>query len=113
MKKGKYLRIVIITQGISLIVKPLLESSQNIIGIIESSPRVKLNKFKRRVIDIIIDVYEFFSGKLISLKKLSNKKNIPYYYMEKGCDLKLEKWLKNLKPDIIVVYSMSELLKKT
>ncbi|WP_394339091.1 formyltransferase family protein [Methanosarcina sp. UBA289] len=35
----------------------------------------------------------------------------PYYYLRKGENENLEKWMKNLQPDLIV-YSMSHLLKE-
>jgi methionyl-tRNA formyltransferase len=35
---------------------------------------------------------------------------IPYYFFRKGDAEGLEKWMKNLEPDLIVVYSMSHLL---
>jgi methionyl-tRNA formyltransferase len=47
-----------------------------------------------------------------TLKGLSRKHHIPYYYMNNGCDDTLQQWVRKLDPDIIVVYSMSQLLKE-
>ena len=47
-----------------------------------------------------------------SLKSFAKKEKIPYYYMNKGSDKNLENWVKCINPDIIVVYSMSQLLKE-
>jgi methionyl-tRNA formyltransferase len=35
---------------------------------------------------------------------------VPYYYLKKESNGDLERWVKNLEPDLIVVYSMSRLL---
>ncbi|WP_394339186.1 formyltransferase family protein [Methanosarcina sp. UBA411] len=48
----------------------------------------------------------------LNLKIFSKKLRIPYYFLRKGENENLEKWMKNLQPDLIVVYSMSHLLKE-
>lgn len=94
-------RIVLITQGISRIIYPFLNSDYNIVGIIEAAPR-RPQKIK--------NPFRFLSSK--TLKKTASKRNIPYYYMGNGSDRKLQNWLVSLKPDVMVVFSMSQLLKE-
>lgn len=48
----------------------------------------------------------------LSLQSLAKRERIPYYYMGNGCDRSLEAWIRERNPDVIVVYSMSELLRK-
>ena len=103
------LRIIIITIGLSPVVKPIIESRHKTVGIIESANR---NKGKMSLKKYIFIMLRNISKQVKGLNRLCNKYKIPYYYMNNGCDLNLEKWIKNLTPDIIVIYGMTELLKK-
>lgn len=87
------LKIILITMELSETVKSIIDSSINIVGIIESRRK---NPSKRS----------------LELEKYCNKNDVPFYYMNSGCDINLEKWVKNIKPDLIIVNGMSELLKK-
>jgi methionyl-tRNA formyltransferase len=80
---------------------PFLKSSYTIIGIVEAASRELIGR-KRKV-------FKFPWKK--SLKSLSKKYHIPYYYMNHGSDEALQKWVKKSNPDVIVVHSMSQLLK--
>ncbi|MDY0129890.1 MAG: formyltransferase family protein, partial [Methanosarcina vacuolata] len=53
-----------------------------------------------------------FRSRPLNLKNFSKKLKIPYYYLRKGDNETFQKWMKHLQPDIIVVYSMSHLLKE-
>jgi len=97
------LKIVLITQGISRVVNPLVESRHNIVGIVESAPRNKHS--------LLYKSYRSIKGFVGKLACYCRRKKIPYFYMKNGCDHAIETWLKKISPDIIVVYSMSELLK--
>lgn len=103
-------RIIIITQGISRIVKPIV-NQHNVVGIIESPPRKK-KKAKNNIRKIISKLYSITTGKSKNLSLFAKNNSIPYYLMDNGSDLKLENWVNNLKPDVIVIYLMSQLLKK-
>lgn len=98
---------MMITQGISPIVKPIVEN-YNVVGIIESAPRGYLKWSKKRRF-----FYKFLN--LIksknSLKLFCKRIGIPYYFLTKS-DENLENWVKDKKPDVIIIYSMSQLLKK-
>lgn len=100
-------RVIIITQGLSRIVEPIC-SNHNVVGIIESKSRKKFNIFFR----FFRFIYQLLKPKIQTLKSFSSKKYIPYFFMKNGSDSVLEEWIQNLKPDIIVVYSMSQLLKE-
>jgi methionyl-tRNA formyltransferase len=87
------LRVILITMGVSNIMNSLLETSINTVGVIESKQR-KSNVFNKE------------------LKEYCLEMGIPYYFMNEGCNAQLENWVRELEPDLIVTYKMSELLGK-
>lgn len=103
------LSIILITQGVSRVVEPMLNSGYKIVGIIESAPR-KIGKrtLLRRCLKFIYRTITMKS----TLKSIAVRKRIPYFYMDNGSNVEMEAWIKKLNPDLIVVYSMSQLLKK-
>lgn len=106
------MKIIIITQGISKIIDPIIRSNHEVIGIIESGPRKEPQGFKKLLKKAISAVYLSFNSGISSLRDFAKKNNIPYYYFKKGDDKNLEDWIKMKSPDLIVVYSMSQLLKE-
>ena len=109
----KSLRIVIITQGVSRIVEPLMSSEHKIVGIIESATRVAMQRKEPSIVyKIARQLYSQVNRRAKTLKTLAYQKRIPYRYMISSNDQELEKWLKELQPDLVVVFSMSQLLKE-
>jgi len=109
--KSEKPRVMIITMGISRILEPII-SVHNVVGIIEPSPRdTKINQ-KTLIFKILRNLYSIFKKEAKTLKSYAKEKNIPYYYMDSGSDKNLEQWVKSINPDVIVVYSMSQLLKE-
>jgi len=78
--------------GLNNIIHYLHDSSVNIIGIIESKQRNS-------------------TMQTMELKNYCLTHQIPYYFMNNGCNESLENWVNKQEPDLIVVYKMSELLK--
>ena len=105
------MRVVVITQGISNIFESVVESGHEVVGIIECAPAQELNPFLKAIGGIFTGVYYSLTSNPLNLKIFSNKLKIPYYF-SKGDSEDLEKWMKNLQPDLVVVYSMSRLLKE-
>ncbi len=101
-------RVIIITQGVSRIVNPVVNNFK-VVGIIEDSPRKKASKslLKR----VISKLYRLIKGNK-SLSYFCQNKRIPYFCLKKTNSDNCREWVLNLDPDIIVVYSMSQLLKK-
>lgn len=87
------LKIILIAMELSDTVKSIMDSSINIVGIIESRRKNPSNRS-------------------LELENYCNQKNVAFYYMNSGCDINLEKWVKTINPDLIIVNGMSELLKK-
>ena len=76
--------------GVSNVFTALLEAGINIIGVIESKS----------------------NNRSMNLQNFCQEYCIPYYYMNNRSDEQLETWTRQLEPDLIVINSMSELLKK-
>jgi methionyl-tRNA formyltransferase len=107
------LKIIIITQGISPIVRPIISSQHKLIGIIDAAQRHPSKKTMTTHLRTLLHfLYSIPRRKEENLKKFSEKHAIAYYYMDKGSSYDLESWILNLKPDLIVVYSMTQLLKE-
>ena len=109
----KTLQIVIITMGISPIVKPILQSQHHVTGIIECAPHLQDKvKNKRLLYRIARHMYHKIRKTPLNLAALAREKRIPYYYMAEGSSGDLEDWVKSQNPDLIVVFYMSQLLRK-
>lgn len=106
------LKIVIITQGVSRIVPPLVESGHSVVGILESASRGaargRISVFMRNALGWLAQ-WLFAVG---FLKSFCQQKGIAYRLMYSSQDAGLEEWLRQLQPDVIVVHSMSQLLRR-
>lgn len=88
--------------------QPIVESEIcSVVGIIECAPRIKLN---RQLVNVLLAFVRSLCGK--TLYGYAKKRNIPYFYMKYSDDT-LSKWVGALHPDLIVVFSMSQLLKES
>lgn len=108
----KRLKILLITQGISRLVEPIVSSEHQVVGILESMPR-GFSGFSKKIFifDILRRIYSIFKGKEISLKNFCRAKKIPYHFIWKENSNEVAEWIRKQKPDLIVVFSMSQLLK--
>lgn len=104
------LKIIIITQGISRIIEPLLKSNHQIIGVLDNLPRDNSTNVNNSIIIKLTRYIIKVLRKTITLESECSKRNIPYRKMINSNDNGLETWIRNLNPDLIVVYSMSSLL---
>lgn len=108
------MKIILITQGLSRLLLPLINSGHNVVGIIESMPRDFTEKKKTSLLfRILRKCYSFFNNKHQTLKNFCEEKNIKYTYICKGRDKEIDQWVKNINPDLIVVFSMSQLLRES
>lgn len=106
------LRVVVITQYVSKILESILESGHEVVGIIESAPARDLNPLLKAAGKSLTSTYYSFTSRPLNLRLFSKKMEIPYYYLKKGDDEGLERWIKNVDPDLIIIYSMSHLIKE-
>ncbi|WP_370679877.1 methionyl-tRNA formyltransferase [Comamonas sp. GB3 AK4-5] len=110
---GNELKILLITQGISRIVDPIITSKHEVVGVLESMPRnfSGINS-KGIVFEFIKKTYSILSRREISLRRFCAKKNIPYYFIWKKNSSDAAQWIREIAPDLIVVFSMSQLLRR-
>lgn len=106
------MRVAIITQGISNLFESIVDSEHEVVGIVECAPAKEPNLFLKAIGGFFSGVYYSLTSNPLNLKIFSKKLKVPYYYFRKGDSAGLEKWMKNLQPDLVVVYSMSHLLKE-
>lgn len=97
------MKLIIITQGISPILHPLYKSKHNIIGIIESAPRLRKNTPK-------VNTSSIFRKNRLDAHCIN--RGIPYFFYEKGKEFELIEWINTRRPDLMIVQSMSQLLIK-
>lgn len=86
------MKVLLITMDVSTVLKTLEQSSINLIGVIESKSKKSTHPNE-------------------ALRSFCKEHGLSYYWMNEGCDDKLEQWVSMLKPDLIAVYVMAELLK--
>lgn len=104
------MKIIIITAGIPRLLTPIVNEF-NVIGIIESSPRRNLSLLKKMLRNLSFKYFRHIKKQERSLKFFSKSNELNYRkFQEKGNDLK--QWIEIQSPDLILVYSMSHLLKE-
>ena len=89
-----------VTQGISRVLEPVHGfCGKKLIGIIESAPR-----------DYNYDDNILRLGIGQGLSRYAQHNGVPYFLLHKANEPKCIAWLKSLSPDLVVIYSMSQLL---
>ncbi|MDP2747780.1 methionyl-tRNA formyltransferase [Pseudomonas sp.] len=107
------MRILLITQGVSRVVEPLVNSGHDVVGILESMPRGYDGSVKNpKIIFLLKKLYSLVKGQDIFLSDYCKRKKIEYGYIWKGNAKDSSLWIESLRPDLIVVFSMSQLLKE-
>ncbi|MEI7475163.1 MAG: formyltransferase family protein [bacterium] len=107
------MKIILITQGESKITEELFSSHYEIIGIVESAPRSKKNKLQKFCFKLITFLLKNIFKRNKGLKNFAEKRKTPYFYLSKQNYMAFDKWIEKLNPDLIVVNSMSQLLKES
>jgi len=106
------LQILIMTKGVNSIVTTLISSKYNVVGIVEGFYGKKRVGYRQKIQKKFTLLKEKFRLSDKSLRKLSIKQNIPYFCMDEDYTGSLESWIKNLQPDLIVVFWLPRLLKE-
>lgn len=107
------LKVILITQGVSRVVYPLIRSKYHIVGVLESAPRdYDPNQTRSFLFKIAKSLYCLFLKRNETLKDVAEKNGLSYRFMQSSDDPGLELWVRKLKPDVIAVFSMSQLLKR-
>lgn len=95
----------------SRIVRPLFESSHEVVGVIESAPRYFRRDLVGKLSRNIIGCFRNLSSRP-TLEKLCEEKGTKYCLIDSKNQLTVAQWVRELNPDIVVVYSMSQLLRE-
>lgn len=106
------MRIVVITQGNLELIDNLLKSNNQVVGIVQAAPRIRRSNLLKYLVKIISFTRDRLTNQPKTIVSYANNKGIPYYYLDKGETIKAEDWFKIIDPDLIVVNSMSHLLKE-
>ena len=104
------MRVLIITQGNSLVVEPLLRSRHIVVGAAEAAPREYRPTIKHKARRQIRAILGLFARRLSTLEQICRQRHIPYFWLSRDTMDKSVSWIKGIAPDIIVVFSMSQLL---
>lgn len=105
------MRVLLITQGLSRIVAPLMASCHQIVGVAESAPRgFRRRPYLYRLLFGSRNVLARLGIGKQTLANLCRDQGIPYR-LDGVFDAATRDWMADLSPDIIVVFSMSQLLK--
>lgn len=107
------MRILLITQGMSPVVVPLFQSHHKIVGIAEDGPRVPITSIQIEIKKMVLTAFNLVNKNVQTLPHFCKKNNISFFFIKDIQDQSFENWILMQKPDLIVVYSMSHLLKKT
>ena len=106
------MRILIITSGISRICEPVFDKKLDVVGVVESMPRGWQPSSGKNLRSFLKKFYRAAFKRGMNLEKLCFDKVIPYNKIYKGNEADITSWVKEINPDMIVVFSMSQLLKK-
>lgn len=112
MEKVK--NVVLITQGLTRVVEPIVNSTHNIVAIVDAPSR-NANKIKKTSIigRIIKQLMVSFGLRKKTLKEYCKDKSINYIEFAKTSESSFIEYLKKNKIDLLVIYSMSQLLKES
>lgn len=107
-------RLALITQGVSRVVPPILtQGDVEVVGIVESAPRgQKMGQEKSTIIHTILRRARQLMRPEASLESVARKNNLPYFLFQKEKANDFSIWLKEMRVDLVVIYSMSQLLPK-
>jgi methionyl-tRNA formyltransferase len=103
------MRVVFIGKSHEFSVVPLraIMGTHVVVGIIESAPRIKSSKASRFLYNLGCKIFN-----RQSLWKLARKSKLPYMYLGRENQAELVSFLNRIRPDILCVTSLTQLLKK-
>ncbi|KZZ72024.1 hypothetical protein A3765_13575 [Oleiphilus sp. HI0130] len=106
-------RVVLITQGLTRVVEPIINSEHEVIAVIDAPPRAPKKKKKPSRIGVFLKPFFIMLGvRKPSLEKYCASHSIRYLSMAQLSDNEISDFLRKEHVDILVVYSMSSLLRE-
>lgn len=109
------MKIIVITQNLFRINEALEKSSHDVIGIIEAAERDYTAPSRLfRLLRSVYTVFKSITGnKTQSTRHYCKNRGIPYALLTGTNNTEIAKWVCDLSPDLLVVFSMSQLLKES
>lgn len=105
------LRVAIITQDAEAIAAPILRAGFHVVGVVESAPRgFDAGRWWSRARLLRLAGAVIRPAK--SLRLLSVRRRLPYLLHHRANHAELAAFIRRLRPDVIVVHSMSQLLRR-
>ncbi len=106
---AKKLKVMVVTQRVNPVVQAIAKQSVELVGIVESAPRFyDVERFLSRA------HFRFWLMSILrpekNLSLFARIKKIPYLLLHDGSQDLLDVFVRDLEPDLIIVYSMSQLL---
>lgn len=104
------LRIVLISQGINPISQRFL-NDHRLVGVVESMPRAATDGVEVAPAPLPVRALHGLRRRFISLQTATARRHLPYFPLNHESQPQLRAWMSSRAPDVIIVYSMSQLLK--
>ncbi len=98
------LKIVIVTSGLSPIVRPLLASRHTIAGIVDCTPHNGASAPESALPRLMRRAYRVLKKPAPTLESVARKHRVPYYHAHSVRDPQLEQRIRQWQPDLMVVY---------
>jgi len=108
-------RVVLFTTGYSHFLSLLLDSGRSLCGVVQNVPRprgARPGAARPALHRLASAGYRMLGRGLPEVRALASRRGIPYHLMDRGCDEKLARWVRERAPDLIVVCGMVELLER-
>jgi methionyl-tRNA formyltransferase len=101
------LRVVLITQGLSFL--PLQLEEEEVVGMCESAPRGWRASVRSQFLRRLRDGAKRLLGRP-TLSGYARRRRVPYFWLHRDNEPAFVEWMRQLKPDVLLTYSMSQLL---
>lgn len=101
------LRVVLITQGLSFL--PLQLEGEEVVGVCESAPRGWRASVRSQFLRRLRDEAKRWLGRP-TLSGYARRRRVPYFWLHRDNEPAFVEWMRQLKPDVLLTYSMSQLL---
>lgn len=103
-------RLVLISQGVNPISRYVLRD-RRLVGVVESAPRPRPDEQELRLDAGVASLRNRVRNRLLDLESAALRRKVPYKLLINSNSDELLEWMTDRRPDIVLVYSMSQLLK--
>jgi methionyl-tRNA formyltransferase len=111
-KSERLMRVLLITQGRSRIVEPLWRSRHSVIAVAEAAPRSYRGTVRSKMRKLLRAAVGASNRRLGTLRQYCRHQRTPYFWLARDNMAEFVHWVRAKAPDVIVIFSMSQLLPK-